>query len=276
VPAIPLAVPLLWLAAFVVAYGALAAYRGQSEDADGSIKGLLLWLAAKIDAVRIPIPGHSTRVLGPIADAFVWVANAIENALAAVVGWFEAPVAQFLYLLTEVPAQTARSLASFATATAHTIGRIRTVEIPQAIRQALYGATSSVAAAIAAIKMVRAHAIPALWGGLEHVGGRVKRVERDAARTARRLRRAEAYLTAAGMVVIVATALGRLGLKWVRCRNVSKVGRRVCSMDFDYLDALLAGSLLVVGSVSIVDFAHELQDAEGEVVKAIRGLVREA
>jgi hypothetical protein len=272
---IPLAIPLLYLAAFVVAYGMLAAYRGQDEEADGSIKGLILWLAQKIDAIRVPIPGHSTRLLGPVADALTWVANSVENALAAVVGWFEAPVAQFLYLLTELPAQTARSLASFATATAHSIGRIRTVEIPQAIRQALYGAASPVAAAIVALRMVRAHAIPALWGGLEHVGGRVKRVERDAARTARRLRRAEAYLTAAGMVVIVATALGRLGLKWVRCRKVGRVGRHACGMDHDWLDALLLGSTMVFGAVSFTQFLRECESVTDEGYDFLRTLTTE-
>lgn len=275
-PVIPLTIPLLWLAAFIVAYGMLAAYRGQSEDADGSIKGLLLWLADVIGSLRIGLPGHSVSVFGFAADSLRWVANTIENALAAVVAWFEAPVTQFLYLLTEVPAQTARSLAAFATHTAHRIAWLEQTYVPRYVRVALLGATAPLTAVIAAVHMLRAHALPALWGGLERVGGRVGRLERDAANTARRLRRAEAYLTAAGFVVIVASALGRLGLRWVRCRNVSKVGRRVCGMDFDYLDALLAGSLLVVGSVSIVDFAHELQDAEDEVVKAIRGFVREA
>lgn len=270
------AIALISLAAFFAAYGMQTAYRGQSEDANGSIKGLLLWLAEKIDAIRIPIPAHSTRVLGPVADALKWFANAVDNALGAVVSFFSWPATAFFDNLTSLSRRTADALAAFATATAHTLGDIRDVAIPGAVRDALYGATSPVAAALVALKMVRAHAIPALWGGLERVGGRVGRLERDAANTARRLRRAEAYLTAAGFVVIVATALGRLGLKWIRCRNVTKAGKRICGMDFDYLDALLAGSLLVVGSVSIVDFAHELQDAEDEVVKAIRGFVREA
>lgn len=275
-PAIPLAIPLLYLAAFVVAYGALAAYRGQSEDADGSIKGLILWLADVLASPRIGIPGHSVRAFGPLADAVRWFASAVETALAAVVGWFEAPVARFWYLLAEVPAQTARSLASFSTVVAHKLAWIERTYVPRYVKVALLGATAPLTAVVAAVHMLRTATVPALWRGLEHAGGRVKRLERDAARTASRLRRVEAYLTAAGMVVIVASALGRLGLKWVRCRNVSKVGKRVCGMDFDYLDSLLAGSLLVVGSISIVQFAHELQELEDEAVAAIRGLVREA
>lgn len=272
----PLAIPLLSLAALIVSYGMLAAYRGQGDEANESIKGLLLWLAGVIAAVRIPIPHHSVRIFGPVADALRWFAEAIETALAAVVAFFEAPVAQFWYQLAEIPKQTAQALASFATATAHRLAWIENVYVPRYVRLALLGVTGPLTVALAGLHALRAVAIPELRHGLDWTRGRVGRLEREAGRTATRLRRVEAYLSAAGAVVLVATALGRLGLKWIRCRNVAKAGRRVCGMDFDYLDALLAGSLLVVGSVSIVDFAHELQDAEGEVVRAIRGLVREA
>jgi hypothetical protein len=279
VPAIPLAVPLLWLAAFVVAYGALAAYRGQSEDADGSIKGLLLWLAAKIDAVRIPIPGHSTRVLGPIADAFVWVANAIENALAAVVAWFEAPVAQFLYLLAEVPAQTARSLVAFATHTAHKLAWIERTYVPRYVRAALLGATAPLTAVIAAVHMLRAHALPALWGAVARARAEaaaavaairtkalyayhaatvtlpraiaadraaIGRTAKQARAHARRLARLEALLGTAALTAAVAVALNRLGLRWLRCSSLNRIGRRVGCAPWRMLEDVFMGTFTVL------------------------------
>lgn len=75
---------------------------------------------------------------------------------------------------------------------------------------------------------------------------------------------------------MVATALGKLGAGWIRCSKVSRLGRRVCGVDEGLLENLLAGTLAVVGTISIVDFARELQAIVNVETKAIRFVIREA
>jgi hypothetical protein len=78
-----------------------------------------------------------------------------------------------------------------------------------------------------------------------------------------------------GAVALVVTALGRVGAGWVRCSNVRNVGRRLCGMNPTQLESLLAGTLAIVGTISIVQFAEELQAIVGEGADAIHGLIRE-
>lgn len=245
--------------AFVAAYGGLIAYRGQSEEANGSVKGLLLWLAEKIDAIRVPIPRHHVRLLGPAADAIRWVAHAIEDALAAVVDWFGGIFATILYGLAHAITATPAAVAHVAEATAERIGRLERQTLPRYVAAALAPTLGLLQALLWFRKHLTTAVLPRVWHGLEGVGGRVGRLERDATRTARRLRRAEAYLTAAGATVLTVMGLNRLRLRWLRCTKVGRVGRTVCGMDSGLLESLLADALLVTSAFSIAEFARELQ-----------------
>jgi hypothetical protein len=64
-------------------------------------------------------------------------------------------------------------------------------------------------------------------------------------------------LTKAAGAALVAFSLARLGLGWLRCGNVKKVGKRLCGMNPDLLDALLIGTTLIVGTISLREFAKE-------------------
>lgn len=69
--------------------------------------------------------------------------------------------------------------------------------------------------------------------------------------------------------------LARLGLRWLRCNNVGKAGRQLCGLDPSYLDELLLDTVAILGAVSIVEFAHDLQDVTDESVAIMRGFIRE-
>lgn len=82
--------------------------------------------------------------------------------------------------------------------------------------------------------------------------------------------------TVAGLVGVGAAVLGRLGLGWVKCSRVSRVGKQVCGMDTSLLDSLLADTLLIVGTLSLVEFAHEMQAVIGEADSLTRRFFRVA
>lgn len=80
---------------------------------------------------------------------------------------------------------------------------------------------------------------------------------------------------AAGAIGAVAIAALTRVFPWWQCSNVRRLGKRACGMDPSLLDALLLGTLLVVGPISLVAFARELQGIIGPVSEGVRGSIRE-
>lgn len=68
----------------------------------------------------------------------------------------------------------------------------------------------------------------------------------------------------------VAFALARVGAGWTRCNNWNRVGRQVCGMDSGLLESLLADALLVVGTLSLVEFAEEMVGVTEVAVRPIQ------
>ena len=89
------------------------------------------------------------------------------------------------------------------------------------------------------------------------------------------LRRHERLLGAGALTAATAFALSKLGGWWIRCDNWRNIGRRVCGMNPSLLEDLLAGTVLVVGGISIEAFARELQTLMGDAEAGIRGFIRE-
>jgi hypothetical protein len=76
-------------------------------------------------------------------------------------------------------------------------------------------------------------------------------------------------------LALAGTVIGVLArrLPWLFCRNVGKVGRSVCAMDSNLLESLLADALLIGGTISLVEFAKELQELTDEAAGLINDWV---
>ena len=126
-------------------------------------------------------------------------------------------------------------------------------------------------------------AVGALAGELDHViewdlpklRARTKALEERLGRLAHRIRADARPIIGAAFVAAVAVALGRLGAGWVRCQNWKRAGKQVCGMDASLLEALLADTLAIVGAISIVELAMELQRVMPEVTAVVRAGIRE-
>jgi hypothetical protein len=103
----------------------------------------------------------------------------------------------------------------------------------------------------------------------------IKALEREVGATAEWVKANARKLTVAGIVGLTVAALGRLGLGWLRCRNVSKVGKGVCGMNPLDLAALLAGSIGIASSISVVSLAEECQTFATAVNTAMEVFVKE-
>jgi len=73
----------------------------------------------------------------------------------------------------------------------------------------------------------------------------------------------------------LAIALGRLGLGWLRCSKVSRLGRRACGLDEALLTDLLEDTLVILGTISLVEFARELGTITNLAADGVHGLIRE-
>jgi hypothetical protein len=92
----------------------------------------------------------------------------------------------------------------------------------------------------------------------------------------KRLKKAEKALAVGASAALVLTALKRMGLGWLRCSNVTKTGKRLCGLDSGLLDALLIGTTLFVGGISLREFAKELEAVTEEAAGLIHGFIRDA
>lgn len=83
-------------------------------------------------------------------------------------------------------------------------------------------------------------------------------------------------IAAAGLgVAVVARALSRLRVGWIRCNKVGRLGRAACGLDEGLLESLLTDALAIFSVVSVVEFARELRAVEDEAIGIMGRLVRE-
>jgi hypothetical protein len=90
----------------------------------------------------------------------------------------------------------------------------------------------------------------------------------------RRIGRLEKLAVGTALTAAVIAAVSRLA-PWIRCSNVGKMGRAVCRSDTRWLDSLIAGGLILAGSLSLRQMARELREPTGFVMDGLEGLVRE-
>jgi len=68
---------------------------------------------------------------------------------------------------------------------------------------------------------------------------RIKTLEREEKAIAARVRGIEGKLTAVGIVGLLGVALTRMGLGWVRCAGVGRLGRALCNASTRWIDDLV-------------------------------------
>lgn len=92
----------------------------------------------------------------------------------------------------------------------------------------------------------------------------------------KRLKSLEKYGVGAAAVGAVGYALSRLGLGGGRCNNTDKALKRLCGLDPNLLESILADTLAVFGTISIVELAKGMQVLTPAARWGIGGLIREA
>lgn len=99
---------------------------------------------------------------------------------------------------------------------------------------------------------------------------RVGRLETDLRHAEKRIADFGRRVAPAAIVSVVAASLAKLGLSWARCSRTQKWDKSICGMDDGLLESLVSDTLLILGTVSLVEFAQGMQDVTAELAPAIR------
>lgn len=184
-----------------------------------------------------------------------------HHKIPALIALTTGPLGLLIYAqrdrIAALAADIARIAAHPGRLVTHTIERVKVIE-----RRTVKIITQTVPAAV-----TKAIAVPF---------PRLGRVEREAGAARAWIKSHARLLVGAGLAGLVVAALGKLGLGWTRCSRVGKVGRSVCGMNSDYLDDLLAASLAIFGTISLVEVAKEMQGITDEITAAVRVFTRAA
>jgi hypothetical protein len=228
--------------------------------------------------------------------------NYVAHRLTVAASHYMHPLARWFDHLAEFALGNAVAVGLFAERTAIGFERMTTVVLPREIGRAVrpverkalkaLGLAGLTAAALHHLARQLRHAIyhdvlprlhhlahaidvtiPRELGRIRTRAGRLEReLTHPSTRWLRRIAGAMWVTTLAGLMI---RTLARR-FPWLFCRKVKNVGNRVCGLDAGLLGSLLTDTLIIGGTISVVEFARELQAIEGEAVGLIRGFIREA
>lgn len=108
------------------------------------------------------------------------------------------------------------------------------------------------------------HAVP-----IPLPGPRPDWIEREIARLKGKVGRIGKIAGLGAFLILLAKALEKMGASWIRCGNVKRYGRRICGMDTNLLDAILAESFLIAGAISLRGLAERLLAVQEDIVGGV-------
>jgi len=123
---------------------------------------------------------------------------------------------------------------------------------------------------IRARQRVAERTIPQDIAGLR---ARVREAENGVEHLWQRVRHLDRVTTGVLAGALVATALGRLGMGWLRCSNWRRIGRLGCRIPAGLLEGLLGDALEAFVVADLCDFMAALSTAVREVEPLLEGLV---
>jgi hypothetical protein len=263
------------------------------------------WLLPMLTRLAHPQGNFLTRAaLWPLAKAAEGVAsvvNYVDHRISVSAAHTMAPVAAWFSGIAAWLTTIAYTAGNFAHDVEYGVVRLTTVVLPREIGQAtrpirrrLTRAEKRLVAVGGSIIALRHwingqlhhHVYPelkhllhqttvALPRAIGRVGHRVGELEHELTHpTTKWLRRIAARMWLVALFGLLVRTLARK-FPWLFCRKVKSVGNRLCGLDQDLLNALLLDTVIIGGSISVAEFAKDLQAIEGAAVNLMSGFIRE-
>lgn len=253
-----------------------------------TVGALFLFVADEMDKVAVRVFGTTHHLLGPVSSALRSANHAIEVALSETATGAEKATlflfnnaAHLLVLTGKTVWQLGYRMGEALQGLVHsTIPRLvdagthalsRAVHrLGQAEAAFELKVTHTVTRSVAVLDHALAHDFGLARRGIDVAERDLAHVEKRVGRLTGRLSRVEKLLGLAAFAGLLVRALDRLGLKWLRCGNVNKVGKQLCGMNPGLLESLLADALLVGGVLSLVALAEEMQTVVGDSASLVQ------
>jgi len=296
------AVPLVLLAGFIVAYGLSISARRTSHAVGAWLirgVGLIPLIGPTVSDAAIALTRYVTHELGeyakPAGQAVVRWLSGLGGYIATVGYWsllWPKELFTFAYWLlhSHLPRVLHGATAPVIKIVHGTVKIVRRVETRVVhVTKTVYVTAKAAAATtvpwtlrqyLRELEWIRRHwkaltAAVAAGGAIALPFPRIGVKPREWTGVLKRLKRLEKVAAGLGTAGLVLAALRRLRLGWLRCSNVGKVGRRLCGLDGSLLDSLLLDTVAILSVLSVVEFAEALLAVEDEAVKVLAFGIRE-
>ncbi len=220
---------------------------------------LVGWWGSEIRDIARSVYGLSLHTVGQSALDVVhqtihqMLLNATAVRTLALNGWHVATEARFY--------------ATHATvgpigAAIHTLLRPAEARVAS-IAHELGGFASTITTRVGRLEHAVATTIPQSIAGLRDLTGRLTDLYNG---VNARVRTIEHALSTAGVAALVATALGTLGLGWLRCSNVGRFGRAACGLPVNLLEdvlGLLVDFLILENICTVIPWIEDAAELVG-------------
>ena len=103
----------------------------------------------------------------------------------------------------------------------------------------------------------------------------VKGLEHGAIDTFKWIKTHPRSLASAAFAGAVAWALGKVGASWIRCNPFRQNAKALCRSNPGWWEDLLAGSIALVGTLSVVEFVKDMQTLERDALDSFAAVIRE-
>lgn len=247
--------------------------------------GWVPWLGSKVKA---PIHSIEKKLVSSLAAQAVTVEGAISKTwhvqawlieetghaiwdatrLGAKALWY-VEVKYPLEALSALAHRAHGAIAVTTKVTSTTVKRVTVIRGVTAAQLARIGRRTSLLER--RLAKLAAHGVGAI-NDVRVLPARVGYTARQLRHALRRLSRLERITAGLGAVALVGTALGRMGLGWLRCPSLSRVGRRIGCGGFGIIEEFLAPAFEALVVLDLCRFALAAQRLAREFVPAL-GLV---
>jgi hypothetical protein len=276
-----LLIPLIRVSGLIVTLGVVFAVDALCRAFFGTLTGGVGWLPFVGRIITSPIHAIEQKVssyLGGLEEHIDQSMGGYVHALADAVGRLasgEAEAGWALWLIGKavhalrvtVHALPSRGSITHATTTVVKQTKVIVQRVERVTKIATHAAPGAITGTVRAIAGTLDDVVT--WD-IPRLRARTKALERRVGELAHRIRTGARPLVGLAAVALVAAALARLGAGWIRCSKVGRAGRNVCGMDEGLLQALLAETLLIAGTLSLVQFAEEMVGVTEAAVRPIQ------
>jgi hypothetical protein len=261
-----------------------------------SVGAAIVGIANALGSVRLPGFVGGGRVLGFAADELLKIDNSIRHAIGVGIEAMQATWNDAISYTATAVHWVGKEIASISHDTAQAIEGLHVTSVTNVYRKVNPGLAAKVGALVATVAALgrriayvaeqdasyakhktiaveHAIAVPDV-GAIPRTIPSVKELERAGEAALARAKEFARRFGPAALLGTIIASLARIGLGWTRCSNVGKTGKQICGMNPSLLESLLADTLLIVGTVSLVEFAEGMQGITGDIASASRAFWR--